>query len=380
MKKLSVATVVSGIGAFEFALKRLGLDYSIVFACDNGERDNIPIDYEKEMRHIKQLDTVKEKHDYVDYLYSRLTRKHNFVEDSYLANYPCPKDRFYQDICLLDGTDFNGKVDILVGGSPCQSFSSVGFQHGLEDARGTLFYEFARLIDEIQPSVFIYENVRNLITHDGGKTWSIIMGVFESLGYSINYKILNASDFGIPQTRRRLFVIGYKNGIKHNFPKSCQLLYKMEDFMIDNCDYGHFLHDKKGNLIVEKVNGRVDDSYYLTPLLYNYVMKSGTKEWYQKPEINLDIARTLLKTMGNRHRAGVDNYYSNDGSVELGRVRMLTEREAHRLMGFTDDYQIVVSKAQAYKQAGNSIVVDVLMKLIKEIVNNLESEGEKDEC
>lgn len=380
MKKLSVATVFSGIGAFEFALKRLGLDYSIVFACDNGERDNIPIDYEKEMRHIKQLDTVKEKHDYVDYLYSRLTRKHNFVEDSYLANYPCPKDRFYQDICLLDGTDFNGKVDILVGGSPCQSFSSVGFQHGLEDARGTLFYEFARLIDEIQPSVFIYENVRNLITHDGGKTWSIIMGVFESLGYSINYKILNASDFGIPQTRRRLFVIGYKNGIKHNFPKSCQLLYKMEDFMIDNCDYGHFLHDKKGNLIVEKVNGRVDDSYYLTPLLYNYVMKSGTKEWYQKPEINLDIARTLLKTMGNRHRAGVDNYYSNDGSVELGRVRMLTEREAHRLMGFTDDYQIVVSKAQAYKQAGNSIVVDVLMKLIKEIVNNLESEGEKDEC
>ncbi len=99
-------------------------------------------------------------------------------------------------------------------------------------------------------------------------------------------------------------------------------------------------------------------------------MKSGTKTWYQKPEINLPVARTILKTMGNRHRAGVDNYFSFDGTTKLGSVRMLTEREAHRLMGFTDDYKIVVSAAQTYKQSGNSIVVDVLMEIIKSLMKS----------
>ena len=99
-------------------------------------------------------------------------------------------------------------------------------------------------------------------------------------------------------------------------------------------------------------------------------MKGGTSNFYSKPVINKEIARTLLKTMGNRHRAGVDNYVSFDGTENLGSVRMLSEREAHRLMGFTDDYQIVVSRAQAYKQAGNSIVVDVLMEIIKELKAN----------
>ena len=98
-------------------------------------------------------------------------------------------------------------------------------------------------------------------------------------------------------------------------------------------------------------------------------MKAGTKSFYQKPVINLDIARTLLKTMGNRHRAGIDNYVSEDLTTNYGSVRMLTEREAHRLMGFTDDYEIVVSRSQAYKQAGNSIVVDVLMAILDTIFN-----------
>ena len=96
-------------------------------------------------------------------------------------------------------------------------------------------------------------------------------------------------------------------------------------------------------------------------------MSTGTKSFCQKVQINLPIARTLLKTMGNRHRAGVDNYFSVDGSEDFGKVRMLTEREAHRLMGFTDDYKIVVSKSQAYKQAGNSIVVDVMIAILKSI-------------
>ncbi len=372
MNKIRIATVFSGIGSVEFALKRLNIEHEIVFACDNGERDDVDYDWDKEFSIIKSLGSIDEKHDYVEKLYSNLTNKKNYVQVSYLENYPqCPANRFYQDIRLLDGTDYCGSVDLFVGGSPCQSFSSVGFQGGLEDTRGTLFYEFARLVKEIQPKVFIYENVRNLLKHDKGKSWDIINKVFMSLGYSINYDILNASDYGIPQTRRRLFVVGYRNSEKKfSIPEPTGCNYRMSDFMIDNCDYGFFTHDLLGNINVIKKQGIVDSKYILSPLLYDYVMKSGTKTWSQKPEINKTIARTLLKTMGNRHRAGVDNYFSADGSNDLGKVRMLTEREAHRLMGYTDDYKIIVSRAQAYKQAGNSIVVDVMMAILKSIIND----------
>ena len=371
MKKLRIATVFSGIGSIEFALKRLNVEHEIVFACDNGERDDVKIDAESEFKKIKEMGSIKEKHDYVEELYAKLTSKKNYVQESYLANYVCPKDRFYQDVRLLDGTDFNGEVDLFVGGSPCQSFSSVGHQLGLEDTRGTLFYDFARLVDEIKPKVFIYENVRNLINHDKGRTWQVINDVFHQLGYRISFSILDAANYGIPQHRRRLFVVGYKEEKNaFSFPETRKLKYKMLDFMIDNCKFGCFTYLKNGELKIVKKDGKVDMKYYLSPLLYNYVMKSGTKGWYQKPEINKEIARTLLKTMGNRHRAGVDNYFSNDGSEDLGKVRMLTEREAHRLMGYTDDYKIVVSRAQAYKQAGNSIVVDVMMAIVNQILKD----------
>lgn len=365
--KLKVATVFSGIGAFEFALRRLGIEHEIVFACDNGERD---IEYSNEViDKVKTLSSIDEKQKFVEDLYSSKTRRTNFVKRSYLSNYNCPSNRFFEDIKLLDGRDFEGKVDIFVGGSPCQSFSSVGYQNGLDDARGTLFYEYARLIKEIKPKVFIYENVRNLYNHDHGNTWKIIQEIFCNLGYDITYDILNAADYGIPQTRRRLFVVGVQKGSKFSMPLQVKNQYTMKQFLETSCQFGDFTYDEVGNLIISSTPGIIDSKYTLTPKIYNYVMKGGTKTFYQKPEINKDIARTLLKTMGNRHRAGIDNYVSSDGSQQLGKVRMLTEREAHRLMGFTDDYKIVVSKAQAYKQAGNSIVVDVLMEIIKRILD-----------
>lgn len=369
-KVIRVGTVFSGIGSVEFALRRMGVKSKIVFACDNGERD-IEYNVEEEKKIVFNLKTYEEKKNYVDSLYKRKTNQHNYVKETYLSNYPELDDKyFYEDIKLLDGKDFYKKVDLFVGGSPCQSFSSVGFQKGLDDARGTLFYEFARLIKEIQPKVFIYENVRNLINHNNGETWKVIKGIFSSLGYKFNFDVLNACDYGIPQTRRRLFVIGFKENFEFEFPpKRVQLKYTMKDFSLNNCAEGQFLSDNKGNLIVNKVFGKVDSKYTLSPKLYNYVMKGGTKTFYQKPIINMDIARTLLKTMGNRHRAGIDNYLSFDGTENLGSVRMLSEREAFRLMGYTDDFKIVVSRCQAYKQAGNSIVVDVMIAILNNILD-----------
>ena len=147
---IRLATVFSGIGAVEQALKRMEVPHETIFACDNGER-MIDIDYDQEMENVKKLSSIKEKREYVDELYKNNSRKTNFVKQSYLANYEIVDGNFFEDVKLLDGTDFKGKVDLFVGGSPCQSFSVIGAKGGFNDTRGTLFYEYARLVKEIEP-------------------------------------------------------------------------------------------------------------------------------------------------------------------------------------------------------------------------------------
>lgn len=142
----------SGIGAIEYAFKRLNLNTKIKFACDNDQ----------------------------------------FVKQSYFANYEIENDNWYTDVYDIDGAKYLGEIDLLVGGSPCQSFSMVGKRRGFEDTRGTLFYEFARVVKESQPKVFIYENVKGLVNHDGGNTFDIIKATFDELGYRYFYQVLNA--------------------------------------------------------------------------------------------------------------------------------------------------------------------------------------------
>lgn len=139
----------------------------------------------------------------------------------------------------------------------------------------------------------------------------------------------------------------------------------MKDILQENCKEGNF-NSVNGKLQITKGGETVDKRYYLSPKVKAYVLKPGTKTFYQKPEVDLKIARTLLATMGNRHRAGIDNYHYVNGEL-----RMLTEREALRLMGFPDDFKIVVSRAQMYKQAGNSIVVDVLIHILNIVLPQL---------
>ena len=362
---IKLATAFSGIGAIEQALIRLDMEHKILFACDNGDVE-IEIDADKELEKIKSLNSAEEKRDYVNKLYAQLSRKNNFVKESYFANYSIEKDMFFNDVNLLDGTDFEGKVDLFVGGSPCQSFSVIGAKGGFNDTRGTLFYQYVRLVKEMQPKVFIYENVYGLTRHDKGKTWSIMQQVFEDLGYRFKFKILDSRNFGIPQGRRRIFVVGFKNSEncdKFKFPEEIDLKYTMQDFLEENCADGS-LQSVAGELTkINDKKGVPEERYYLSEKLKAYCLSPGTKNFmHADAKIDLPIARALLSTMGNSHRSSVNNYVTTNG-----RVRALTVREAHRLMGFPDSYKIVVSKAQAYKQAGNSIVVDVLMNIVKEI-------------
>lgn len=374
--KLRLATLFSGIGAIEQALIRNKTPYEIVFACDNGDVE-AEYNHEEEFKKIQSMNSKLDKKKYVDDLYASKSRKQNYVKQSYLANYGdnMSEDDFHLDVNLLDGTDYKDKVDLLVGGSPCQSFSAVGFKGGLEDARGTLFYEYARIVKEVNPKVFIYENVRGLTTHDHGNTWKIIKGIFKSLNYRITEpQILNAADYGIPQNRRRVFVVGIRNDIDvandFKYPLPVELKYSMKQFLESRCEYGNFTYDDNGEILVKESKfdpSRIDDKYVLSNLVRKYVLTPGTKTFKTSIKYDLDIARTVLSTMGNRHRAGVDNYMTDKGGEN--KLRMLTEREALRLMGFPDSFKIVVSRAQMYKQAGNSIVVDVMLAVVREIIN-----------
>lgn len=357
-----------------------------------------------ELRHIK---TFEERKKYIDSLYMKENNK-NKVKKSYLANYQLDEKDFHWNISFLEGSHYKNKVDLFVGGSPCQSFSLVGKQRGLEDTRGTLFYEYARLVDEIRPKVFIYENVKAVLSNDSGNTWEIMKKVFTDLNYEWTYSILNSKNFGIPQNRERLFVVGFRKDLKvknsFTMPKPISLRgLKLRDFLTENVSGKYYLQKKGVDFItseknikkrytqidgdiqlcqkknqqynwhgdfvfVEEKNNLKDtikdlEKYFLSEKVKKYVMASGTKGFYSKPKVDLDIARPLLTTMHKMHRAGVDNYVTTEG-----RLRKLTPRECLRLMGFCDSFKIVVSDTSQYQQAGNSIVVDVLIAIMKEII------------
>ena len=368
-KPIRLATVFSGIGAIEHAFQRLNIPTEIVFASD------------------------------ID----------KFVKQSYFNNYEIDEDKWYDDIRLIDGEKHKDQVDLLVGGSPCQSFSMVGKRGGLEDTRGTLFYDFARLIKETKPKAFIFENVKGLTNHDKGKTFEVILNTFKKLGYNYNYQVLNAKDYGIPQHRERIFIVGFKDkAIKYQFPKKKELSFTMQDFLEDYTDSKYFLKEKgvkfvtstknkkkrytqingdvalcqkanqqfnwHGDFVFEQTKGlnyddfvfdvnEVEEKYYLSDKTKSYVLSSGTKNFKTQVGTDLNVARPLLQSMHKMHRSGVDNYVTHN----KGRIRKLTPRECLRLMGFRDDFKISVSDTQAYRQAGNSIVVDVLIEIINKI-------------
>lgn len=365
---LRIGTMFSGIGAIEYAFQRLNLKTEIQFASD------------------------------ID----------NFVKQSYFANYEIGAENWYDDVHNIDGSKYKNKLDILVGGSPCQSFSMVGKRKGFEDTRGTLFYEFARVVQESQPNVFIFENVKGLISHDNGNTFETIKATFDELGYKYFTQVLNAKNYGIPQHRERIFVVGFKdNSVDFRFPESIPLEHKMQDFLEDYIESKYYLKEKgvkfvtssknrtkrytqingdialcqkanqqfnwHGDFVFEEQNGNdfnefifdvneVEEKYYLSEKVRDYVLSSGTKTFKTSTKTDLEVARPLLQSMHKMHRAGVDNYVTH-----TGRIRKLTPKECLRLMGFRDDFKQVVSDTQMYRQAGNSIVVDVLIALLKQM-------------
>lgn len=354
-KKIKVATVFSGIGAPEQALKKLNIDYTIVFACDNDE-----IELKESFEDIKQNFKKSQYSDinkFVSDMYSN-TKKPKYVKQSYFANYDIDEERWYPDIRFLDGKKYKNNIDIFIGGSPCQSFSIIGKRGGLEDARGTLFYEYARLVKEMQPKVFVYENVPGMLIHDGGNTWKVIQNVFKSLGYKIKYQVLNSKDYGIPQNRKRLFVVGIKKQYPDfSFPEPFELQKTMFDFLEEEVNFRHYL-GKKGFEFV------TNPKYKNRARVNKEIIQ--TEKANQQFNWNGDFVFEELEKVKDNPKI-MTRAYVGDFEGKKGVIRQLSYRECMRLMGFSDDYKIVVPNVPAYRQAGNSIVVNVIEEIIKEI-------------
>lgn len=251
--------------------------------------------------------------------HARKTYEHNFskINPELFEN-----NMFAGDITKVDASSIPD-FDILTGGFPCQPFSQAGLKKGFNETRGTLFFDIARIIKEKQPKAFFIENVRGLLKHDDGKTFSTIKRIIEEdLGYSFFYKIIYASDFGVPQHRPRLFMVGFKNkNIKFNFPEPQELKLTMSDIF----------------------GGNVDRK----------------------------IGFTLR--VGGRHSAITDRRNWDTYLVD-GKIRRLSPKEGLMMQGFPSDFEFPVSEVQAMKQLGNSVAVPAIEAVAKEILRLLEAE------
>ena len=389
---LKVGTDFSGIGSPEIALKNLGVDYKSMFACD----------YDK------------------------------YAKQSYLANHNT--ENFYNDITTRDHNK-TPYVDLYVAGFPCQAFSMAGKRKGFDDTRGTLFFDLLQYLKAQRPKYFILENVKGLLSHNKGQTMAVILDCLaktvnrqysftmydEGLNYHIYYKVLNTKDYGLPQNRERVFIVGFRDD-NHTFrwPKPFKLELKLKDILEDEVDDKYSLSDKAvekleiynpeiDNMSSLKVGGQGADDLIKVHSLYprssktgkggtgplnkndgtSYCIDTGNAqaiEWVYKirsaalrpyprdyNKRGLPRVEKLEKRKDNLSNCLTTDY--NDFLISGKNVRRLTPLECLRLQGFPDEFyynckEEGLSDTQLYKQAGNSMTSDVMYYLIKEILKN----------
>lgn len=246
--------------------------------------------------------------------------------------------------------------DILVGGFPCQAFSQAGLKRGFEDTRGTLFFEIARILKEKRPKAFLLENVKNLTLHDHGKTFEVILNTLNELDYCVYTHLFKAKDFGVPQNRERIYIVGFDKKQIRNFsdyvpPKPPCTPTKVGDIL----------------------EPYVDSKYTISDALW-----SGHQRRKKDNKENGKGFGYSLFSSESQYTNTISARYYKDGSEILieqrgKNPRKLTPREAARLQGFPEDYIIPVSDTQAYKQFGNSVAVPVINAIAKSIIEVLEN-------
>ena len=270
----------------------------------------------------------------------------SFCKDSYEANFG---ERPFGDITKIDEKDIPDH-DILFAGFPCQSFSIIGKMKGFDDVRGTLFFDIARILKHKKPKAFVLENVKQLFGHDGGNTLKTIVNVLEKeLGYSVRFAVLNALDFGLPQKRERIIIVGHREPILFNFPSPVRPFKPLTEILERKVDAKYYASE----MILEKRKNKHKSAYNLSI-------------WHENKSGNIcSYPYSFALRSGASH-----NYLLVNGE------RRLTPREMFRLQGFPDNYKIVVSDGQAKRQAGNAVPVNlvkaVILKLLPYVSNSMD--------
>lgn len=260
-----------------------------------------------------------------------------YAQESYEANFG---ERPVGDITKIDEKDIPDH-DILFAGFPCQPFSIIGQMKGLNDTRGTLFFDIARILRAKKPKAFILENVKQLVGHDKGKTLKVIVKSLQELGYHVQYSVLNALDFGLPQKRERVVIVGHKEPILFTFPSPKKPYKSLTEILENNTAEKYFATEYIRNKRKEKHTS----SYY--PSI-----------WHENKSGNIcSYPYSCALRSGASH-----NYLLVNGE------RRLTPREMFRLQGFPEWYKIVVSDAQAKKQAGNAVPVNMIKAVSKKLL------------
>jgi DNA (cytosine-5)-methyltransferase 1 len=361
---MKVGSDFSGVGAFDQALKRLGVNYETVFACDMDK----------------------------------------YARDTFIHNYGEPK---YYPANVYDREIPTESLDIYMTSPPCQAFSLAGKRLGKDDKRGVLFFNSHEFIQVNKPRFFIFENVKGLLSDDGGKTfqeWINMLGgksvnglpvLFahdDAVPYHLYWKVLNAKHHGVPQNRERVFLIGIRDDSDNQFqfPREEHLSKRLKDVLEDDVDDKYFLSEKMLNHFDTKegvfsgmfkpMDSNSEDTASCIPAVYGkmpitntYIkIKSATSKGYEEAREGDSINFSVPSSETRRGRVGKGVAQTldtgcNQATMDGFRIRRLTPRECFRLMDFPDTFTWKVSDSQAYKQAGNSIVVNVLYKILKQL-------------
>lgn len=270
----------------------------------------------------------------------------SFCQDSYENNFG---ERPYGDITQIDEKDIPNH-DILFAGFPCQPFSIMGQMHGFNDIRGTLFFDIVRILNHKRPKAFVLENVKQLVGHNKGETLKKILSTLKSIGYNVQYAVLNALDYGLPQKRERVIIVGHREPILFSFPAPTRPFKPLSDILEKKVEKKHYASE-----YIQQRRKQMHKSAYKLSI------------WHENKSGNI-----CSYPYSCALRAGASyNYLLVNGE------RRLTPREMFRLQGFPDTYKIIDNDSQARKQAGNAVPVNivkaVILKLLPYVAKTLDA-------
>ena len=368
MNKISLATLFSGIGAPEFAAREVFSEVETIFACE------------------------------ID----------KYARQSYLANHDAPL-AFYEDVCDLDARAYAGKIDVLIGGSPCQDFSIAGQRAGEDGERGNLIWQFYRVVSEARPKVFVYENVKGFLSINGGKSYQRFLGALRGLGYLCHAEVLNTKDYGIPQNRERVYITGFLDADEYHafsYAPKRPLKLNLGDMLDAEVGEKYFLSDKMiaclkkkendfkgsfapkslgdvGNCIMTTAGSRRTDNFIKivgkldikgNDIIKRVYATDGVAPTIHTAQGGNQEPKILQRARGFNKGGEFDfcptissSSFEQNNLLKGERIRKLTPRECLRLQGFPENFKIVVSDTQTYKQAGNAMSVNVVKMILERV-------------